>query len=121
LALATVAFVILGFRSLGSEVNSAILLTPPDRAAKTNVSPGRLTVGVLSFADETGDPEAAHWRFYVPGDVRASLECIQALRVRSEEATDFALRQLQLKHGIGPGTGMPEQRFCSLAGAAAAH
>ena len=36
------------------------------RAAEPSPAASRLTVAILTFEDQTADPEAAHWRYTIP-------------------------------------------------------
>ena len=67
-------------------------------AAQTNTTPARLTVAVLTFEDQTGDPEAAHWRYLMERLLAEQLERAKALR-RIPAA--YGYRQLKLNRG-GP-------------------
>ncbi len=64
--------------------------------AETNAAPSRLTVAVLTFEDQTGDPEAAHWRYLIRRLLATSLA--EAKELRLVPAT-FGYSQLKLKRG----------------------
>jgi len=65
-------------------------------AAETSAKPPRLTVAVLTFEDQTGDPEAAHWRYMIERLLTEGLVEVKALR---KVPAVFAYRQLKLKRG----------------------
>ena len=68
-------------------------------AADPTAPPNRLTVALLVFADKTGEPESAHWRYSLPGMVASPLQEVKAIRIYPAEACAYGLRQLQLKAG----------------------
>jgi TolB-like protein len=65
-------------------------------AAETNAASPRLTVAVLTFEDQTGDPEAAHWRYLIGRLLAEQLGEAKALR---RVPAAFGYRQLKLKRG----------------------
>ena len=65
-------------------------------AAEATAQTPRLTVAVLTFADQTGDPEAAHWRYSFSRLLGEQLHEVKALRTVSP---NFGYRQLGLKQG----------------------
>lgn len=66
--------------------------------------PGRLRVAVLGFANETGNPEAAHWRCGIERLLSNELRKIKAIKLAG--GVEYAQRQL----GIGKGDAItPEQ------------
>ncbi len=67
-------------------------------AAETSAKPARLTVAVLTFENQTGDPQAAHWHCLIERLLADALA--QAKDVRRVPAA-FGYRQLRLKGG-GP-------------------
>jgi tetratricopeptide (TPR) repeat protein len=70
----------------------------PCSAAEASAQPLRLTVAVLTFEDQTGDPEAAHWRYLI--ERLLTKELAEAKGLRRVPAV-FGYRQLKLKRG-GP-------------------
>src|ERR1039458_9338429 len=52
-------------RSLIWLVVTCLATGATSRAAETEAKSSRLTVAVLTFADQSGDPEAAHWRYTI--------------------------------------------------------
>jgi tetratricopeptide (TPR) repeat protein/TolB-like protein len=68
-------------------------------AADTVPPTNRLTVALLTFADKTGEPESAHWRYSLPRGVAAPLAEAKAIRIYPAEASEYGLRQLKLKAG----------------------
>jgi tetratricopeptide (TPR) repeat protein/TolB-like protein len=69
------------------------------RAEDSDASDQRLTVALLSFADKTGDPKSAHWRYSLPRAVGAPLREAKSLRIYPADACDYGLRKLKLKAG----------------------
>jgi tetratricopeptide (TPR) repeat protein len=68
--------------------------------AEDSVAPDkRMTVALLSFADKTGDPKSAHWRYSLPRMVGAPLREAKSIRVYPAEACDYGLRKLKLTAG----------------------
>jgi len=65
-------------------------------AAETNAAVPRLTVAVLTFEDQTRDPEASHWRYLIERGLAQELGEAKALRRLPAE---FGYRQLKLKRG----------------------
>lgn len=59
--------------------------------------PGRLRVTILGFANETGDPEAAHWRFAVEGLIANELREIKAIKLGG--GVEYARRQVGIDKG----------------------
>jgi tetratricopeptide (TPR) repeat protein len=68
----------------------------PCPAADTNAASPRLTVAVLTFEDQTRDPEAAHWRYLIERGLAQELGEAKALR---RVPAEFGYRQLKLKRG----------------------
>jgi tetratricopeptide (TPR) repeat protein len=68
----------------------------PCPAAESSAASARLTVAVLTFEDQTGDPEAAHWRYLVERLLAEGLAEAKALR---KVPAAFGYRQLKLKRG----------------------
>ena len=66
----------------------------------------RLAVTVLWFEDRTGDPEQAHWRYTAPGLLKRQLRHVKAIRLLSDGAVDYALRQI----GLHPGDAIDPNR-----------
>ena len=60
--------------------------------AQENTPPGRLRVVILGFANETGDPEAAHWRCCIERLLSSELGQIKAIKMSG--GVDYARRQL---------------------------
>jgi tetratricopeptide (TPR) repeat protein len=65
-------------------------------AAETNAAQARLTVAVLTFEDQTRDPEAAHWRYLIERGLAQELGEAKAVR---RVPAEFGYRQLKLKRG----------------------
>ena len=65
-------------------------------AAETNAQPPRLTVAVLTFANQTGSPEGAHWGFLIERLLTDGFA--EAKELRKVPAA-FGYRQLKLKRG----------------------
>jgi tetratricopeptide (TPR) repeat protein len=65
-------------------------------AAGTNAAPSRLTVAILTFQNQTGDPEAGHWRFKIGGLLGDQLAEAKELR---PVPAKFGYQQLKLKRG----------------------
>ena len=65
-------------------------------AAETSAKAPRLTVAVLTFEDQTAEPEAAHWRYTI-----ARLLGVQLAEARAVRCVQpaFGYRQLKLKPG----------------------
>ena len=59
----------------------------------------RLSVAVLPFADDAGDPNLAHYRYVYTGLLRNQLGEVEAVRLVSEKAVKYALRQARLSAG----------------------
>jgi len=78
-------------------------MVSPGGAAQPDPSPSaelkRVIVALLPFEDRTGEPNLAPWRYMVPGLLRNQLVHVKSLRLRSEEAVKYGLRQA----GISPG------------------
>jgi tetratricopeptide (TPR) repeat protein len=68
----------------------------PSPAAQAAAQTPRLTAAVLTFADQTGDPEAEHWRYSLSRLLSEQLHEVKALRMVSP---NFGYRQLKLKQG----------------------
>ena len=68
----------------------------PCLAAEASAKGSRLTVAVLTFEDQTGDPEAAPWRYTIQRLLREQLAEVKA--VKPVPAT-FGYRQLKLRQG----------------------
>jgi tetratricopeptide (TPR) repeat protein/TolB-like protein len=67
-------------------------------AAEPGAAPPRLTVAILTFEDQTADPEAAHWRYTLGRLLTDELQEVKALR---PVPVAFGYRQLKFKQG-GP-------------------
>ncbi|MCX6922749.1 MAG: tetratricopeptide repeat protein, partial [Verrucomicrobia bacterium] len=65
-------------------------------AAGSSAKPARLTVAVLTFEDQTRDPEATHWRYLIERLLAEQLTEAKALR---RVPAAFGYRQLKLKPG----------------------
>ena len=65
-------------------------------AAETDAKSSRLTVAVLTFEDQTHDPEAEHWRHTFTTMLAGQLEEAKALR---RVPSAFGFRQLNVKRG----------------------
>jgi tetratricopeptide (TPR) repeat protein len=65
-------------------------------AAEVSTASPRLTVAVLTFEDQTGDPEAAHWRYMIERLLTEGLAEASAFR---RVPAVFGYRQLKLKRG----------------------
>jgi TolB-like protein len=63
---------------------------------------GRLVVAVLSFEDQTGDPNAAHWSDGASGLPARQIGCVKVLRLSSDQAIRYALE----KNGLDRGAAM---------------
>lgn len=59
--------------------------------------PGRLRVAILGFANETGDPEAAHWRCGIERLLSCELGEIKAVKLGG--GVEYARRQLGIDKG----------------------
>ena len=46
-------------------VVALLVVGGPCPAAESTAHPPRTTVAILTFEDQTGDPEAAHWRYMI--------------------------------------------------------
>jgi tetratricopeptide (TPR) repeat protein len=68
----------------------------PTRAASAPSK--RLVVAILGLENQTGDPGLAHWR-YAAGLLSSSLGQVRAIRVLSDGAVRYALRQVGLRPG----------------------
>ncbi len=68
----------------------------PCSAAEVTAQPPRMTVAVLTFEDQTGDPEAAHWRYLIERLLTEGLGEAKALR---GVPANFGYRQLKSKRG----------------------
>src|SRR5262245_17021204 len=60
-------------------------------------SEARLTVAILDFENKTDDAEHAHWRSGLARFLRWQLGNVQGVRVRSDWAIEYGLRQLGRK------------------------
>jgi tetratricopeptide (TPR) repeat protein len=67
-----------------------------DRAAEPSAAPPRLTLAILTFEDQTADPEAAHWRYTIERLLGEQLAEAKALR---RVPATFGYRQLKIKQG----------------------
>jgi tetratricopeptide (TPR) repeat protein len=65
-------------------------------AAAETTNASRLTVAVLTFEDQTGDPDAAHWRYSIERLIGEQLAEVKALR---RVPAGFAYRQLKASRG----------------------
>jgi len=70
----------------------------PAPAAETSAEASRLTVAILTFEDQSGDPDAAYWCYGIKRLLDEQLSEAKALRSVSAA---FGYRQLQVKAG-GP-------------------
>jgi tetratricopeptide (TPR) repeat protein len=68
------------------------------RAAEPSPAASRLTLAILTFEDQTADPEAAHWRYTIERLLADQLQEAKALR---RVPAAFGYRQLKIKQG-GP-------------------
>ena len=59
----------------------------------------RVSVAVFPFENRTSDPNLAHWRYVAWGLLKNQLAEVKAIRVLSEGAIDYALRQVDLTAG----------------------
>lgn len=59
----------------------------------------RISVAVFPFENGTSDPNLAHWRYIAWGLLKNQLAEVKAVRVLSEGAIDYALRQVDLTAG----------------------
>jgi hypothetical protein len=59
----------------------------------------RVTIAILPFENQTGDPDQVHWVEGVSDLIGWELAKVKALQVRSEKAVSFGLRQLRLMPG----------------------
>jgi tetratricopeptide (TPR) repeat protein len=73
--------------------------TSPNPVADSVAHTNRLTVAMLAFADKTGEPESAHWRYSLPRMVASPLREVKAIRIYPTEASEYGLRELKLKAG----------------------
>ena len=67
------------------------------RQPKPAAQPPRLTVAVLTFEDQTGDPEAAHWRYLI--ERLLSGGAWRRRKPSGRVPAMFGYRQLKLKRG----------------------
>jgi tetratricopeptide (TPR) repeat protein len=65
-------------------------------AAESTAQSPRITVAILTFEDQTGDPEAAHWRYLIERLLKEDLAESKAVR---RVPAKFGYRQLKLKRG----------------------
>jgi len=65
-------------------------------AAESAAQAPRMTVAILTFEDQTSDPEAAHWRYLIE---RLLKEDLAATRTVRRVPAKFGYRQLKLKPG----------------------
>jgi tetratricopeptide (TPR) repeat protein len=82
---------------------SLLVLAPSLRAqektaAETAGPPKRVNVAVLGLENKTGDSELAHWRCATML-LSGSLKEVKAIRVLSDDAARYALRQVGLRAG----------------------
>jgi tetratricopeptide (TPR) repeat protein len=68
-------------------------------AAAPPVPTTRLRVAVLTFADGTGDPQHAHWRYAIRGMLAHQLYAVKAVRVLPGTAVAYARRQRKVSPG----------------------
>lgn len=66
--------------------------------ASPSAASSRLTLAILTFEDQTADPEAAHWGYAIERLLADQLQEAKAIR---RVPAAFGCRQLKLKHG-GP-------------------
>ena len=76
---------------------SGSVSTDMDRSVDRATPPGRLAVAILWFADETGNPQMAHWRYTVEGLLTNQLWKVKA--IRSSGGVGFARRELGISKG----------------------
>ena len=72
-----------------------LVLVPAGEVIATvqqSTPPGRLRVAILGFANETGDSEAAHWRYAIGGLLANELREIKAIKLGG--GVEYARRQL---------------------------
>lgn len=86
-------------RRLLAWASLAMLLLGPSVYAAADATANRLTVALLEFADETDDPESAHWRYSLPAMVAQPLKEAKAIRICPAAASAHGLRQMKLKAG----------------------
>ena len=77
-------------------VVALLAVARPCSAAETGAQSPRLTVAVLTFEDQTGNPEAAHWRYTIERLLAEGLAEAKTLR---RVPAVFGYRQLKLKRG----------------------
>ena len=65
-------------------------------AAESAAQPPRMTVAMLTFEDQTGDPEAAHWRYLIERLLKEDLAESRAVR---RVPARFGYQQLKLRRG----------------------
>ena len=85
----------------------ALVLVPAGAVTATvqeSTPPGRLRVTILGFIDETGDPEAAHWRCGI--ERLLSSELRESKDIKLGGGIEYALRQLGINRNA---TLEPEQ------------
>ena len=68
----------------------------PSSAAEVSTASPRLTVAVLTFEDQSGNPEVAHWRYLIERLLAEELAELNALR---RVPAVFGYRQLKLRRG----------------------
>jgi tetratricopeptide (TPR) repeat protein len=68
-------------------------------AAEEAPPPQRLRVAVFAFADKTGDPQDAHWRYSLEALLEGQLAQVKAVRVLPHRAVEVATQQLKLRPG----------------------
>ena len=69
----------------------------PGTGAETHAKAPRLTVAVLTFEDQTANPEAAHWRHNLQRMLDVELGEVKAVKT---VPAAFGYRQLKLKPGV---------------------
>jgi tetratricopeptide (TPR) repeat protein len=69
-----------------------------EAAREAPAPPKRLSIAFLGLENQTADPNLAHWR-YATMLLTESLKRVQAIRVLSDDAVRYALRQVGLRPG----------------------
>jgi tetratricopeptide (TPR) repeat protein len=69
-----------------------VLLGVAAASAQNNTPPGRLRVTILGFANDTGNPEEAHWRCGIERLLSGELKKIKAIKLGG--GVEYARRQL---------------------------
>lgn len=87
-----------------------LLAVGTSSAAEVGAKPSRLTVAVLTFEDQTGNPKAAHWRYLIERLLNEGLAEVKAVRIVPAK---FGYRQLKLNRG-GPITAEQARKLGEL-------